>query len=193
MTFKEDYRALFDQLQPSEQLLAATAAMRRRPNPKPGRRFRLPAVAVSLCTICLLIAGSLAGGLQLGQPPENQQPALRTAQQPPGVNRSIDAPDNATPETAMLSSLEPQTGAYSEDTPTPAAYSSLGKAGRTACYPQADCLANQMIIEPLRLANLWLTSPNLPTYFYQTALWLSCWKLGAQAYLYQTGTWAQIK
>lgn len=176
MTFKEDYRALFDQLQPSEQLLAATAALNRRPNPQPGRRFRLPTVAVGLCTICLLLAGSIAGGLQLGQSTENQQPTLRTAQQPAGASRSIDAPDEATPEVALLSSLEPQTAAYSEDTPAPAATSgSPGKAVRTDCYPETEYLLAKMRLAPAPPASLWLTSPSLPAYFYQTALWLFHW------------------
>lgn len=177
MTFKEDYRALFDQLQPSDQLLAATAAMRRRPNPKPGRRVRLPAVAVSLCTICLLLAGSLAGGLQLGQAPENQQPALRTAQQPAGASRSIDAPDEAAPEVALLSSLEPQTAAYSKDTTSQPAYPgpTADQPERADCYPETEYLLAKMRLTPAPPASLWLTSPSLPAYFYQTALWLFHW------------------
>ncbi len=176
MTFKEDYRAIFDQLQPSEQLLAATAALNSRPNPTRSRRFRLPAAAVSLCTICLLLTGVVVGSLQLGQPSENQQTTLRTAQQPQLANsRSIDAPNEPTQETAMRSLPEPQIAEHSANQQGLAAYQSPGKASRTNCYPQSDTATGKMAYLPAPPASLWLTSPSLPVYFYQTALWLSHW------------------
>lgn len=165
MTFKEDYHALFDQLHPSEQLLAATAAMNRRPNPTPLRRFRLPAVAVSLCTICLLIVSSFAASLQPGQTAES----LNAEQQPQmAKSRSLEPG----PEIAEYSTLatEPQIAAYNNDAPEKAA--SPSQAGRIACYPEADDKMALIAAPPL---HIWRNSPSLPACLYQTAIWFMHW------------------
>lgn len=53
------YRELFDQIQPSGQLLAATRLLCTGPTAKPAKRI-LPAAAATLCAACLLLAFGLA-------------------------------------------------------------------------------------------------------------------------------------
>lgn len=58
--FAAAYRRLYDSIQPSEQLLAATRRLYAQPGPAVNRsRYFWPAAAASLCAACLLLAFSV--------------------------------------------------------------------------------------------------------------------------------------
>lgn len=179
MTFKEDYQALFEPLQPSQRLLVATVALA---CSNPRKRWRTPRAA-AMCALCLLIAAGV--GLQGLEADQNDNYAVPPAdRQEMLLARTLPEQD---PGIAMA-------GGYSEDMSeiavgipekTVSDYDCIGGDQKYNCLtemsveelpaPENFLRLRKMRLQPAPPLNLWLSSRDWLTYFSQYSLWLAHW------------------